>query len=46
MADQSDEYKERIKGVRIFVWSYFLLMSTLFLIAILVSLGPGPASPF
>jgi len=46
MPDESQEYKERLKGVRIFVWSYFLLMLTLFTIAIIVSLGPGPATPF
>jgi hypothetical protein len=46
MPDKSQEYKERLKGVRIFVWSYFLLMFALFTIAVLVSLGPGPAKPF
>ena len=46
MPDQSQEYRERLKGVRIFVWSYFLVMLGLFAIAILVSLGPGPATPF
>jgi len=46
MPQESQEYKERLKGVRIFVWSYFLLMLALFTIAILVSLGPGPATPF
>jgi hypothetical protein len=44
--DMSEEYKARLKGVRIFVWSYFLVMFALFSIAILVSLGPGPATPF
>jgi hypothetical protein len=44
--DMSEEYKARLKGVRTFVWSYFLLMLALFSIAILVSLGPGPATPF
>lgn len=46
MAHESQDYKDRLKGVRIFVWSYFLVMLALFVIAILVSLGPGPATPF
>jgi len=46
MPEQSEEYKARLKGVRIFVWSYFLVMLTLFVIAIVVSLGAGPATPF
>lgn len=46
MPDESQDYKDRLKGVRIFVWSYFLVMLALFAIAILVSLGPGPATPF
>lgn len=40
---ESQEYRDRVKGVRIFVFSYFFLMLTLFTVAILVSLGPGPA---
>jgi hypothetical protein len=46
MPDESQDYKDRLKGVRIFVFSYFLLMLALFTIAFLVSLGPGPAKPF
>jgi hypothetical protein len=46
MPEESQEYKDRVRGVWIFVMSYVLAMFALFVIAILVSLGPGPATPF
>ena len=46
MPEESQEYKDRVRGVWIFVGSYFALMFTFFAIALIVSFGPGPANPF
>jgi hypothetical protein len=46
MPDKSQEYKDRVRGVWIFVVSYFVLMLAFFVIAMAVSFGPGPANPF
>jgi hypothetical protein len=46
MSDESREYKDRVRGVWLFVGSYFALMLAFFVIAMVVSFGPGPANPF
>ena len=46
MPDESQEYKDRVRGVWLFVGSYTALMLAFFVIALAVSFGPGPANPF
>jgi len=46
MPDESQGYKDRVRGVWLFVGSYTALMVAFFVIAMVVSFGPGPANPF
>jgi len=46
MPQESQEYKDRVRGVWLFIGSYFAVIFALFCIAMAISFGPGPANPF